>query len=236
MFTEKVFKMYYFKRIIEMEFKGFKDKRATIEIDLSKSLEELWNSLDKDAKWGVKKAEKSGLNVKIIEDEMGWKDFYEIYKKTCLYGKIVPRDMDEIKIGKLLGCFFEGKMIAGAVIKINADRVTLFLNASEHEHLKYQPNNLLYWSIIKWGKENGFKIFDLGGYQINAKEGSKLYEINRFKLRWGGEIKEYPVYSKNPLYIIGRKTIRNVPFIKKMRDELKIKINKNKFKEDETKK
>lgn len=132
----------------------------------------------------------------------------------------------------MFGCFFENKMIAGAVIKIGEDRITLFLNASEHEHLKYQPNNLLYWSIIKWGKENKFKIFDLGGYQLNAKEGAKLYEINRFKLRWGGKIVEYPVYSKNPFYIMGRKTIRNVPFIKKVRDELKIKMNKRKFEDN----
>ncbi|MBU2562085.1 MAG: peptidoglycan bridge formation glycyltransferase FemA/FemB family protein [Nanoarchaeota archaeon] len=214
-----------------MTWKGFKDIRATIEIDLKKNEEELWNSLDKDAKWGVNKAKKSKLKVKSCNDKKIWREFHKIYTKTCQYGKIVPLSLEKIKQGKLFGCFFEEKLIAGSVIKTKKRRVILFLNASNHEYLKYQPNNLLYWNLIRWSKKKDFKIFDLGGYQLNAKKGDKLYEINRFKLRWGGEIKKYPLYSKNPLYILGRKIIRNFSFIKNARDNIKISMNKKKFKD-----
>lgn len=212
-----------------MKWKGFKDVRATIEIDLTKSEEELWNSLDKDARWGVKKAKKEGLKVSLSNNEKIWKDFYKIYKETCKRGKIVPIDFEKIKEGKLFSCFFEAEIIAGAVVKIEEEMVTLFLNASKYEYLKFQPNNLLYWTIIKWAKEKGFKIFDLGGYQLNAKSEDKLYNINKFKLRWGGEIKKYLIYSKNPFYILGRKTIRNIHVVKKLRDKVKMWKNKEKF-------
>lgn len=213
-----------------MSWQGFSDKQATIEINLEKSEDELWNSLDKDAKWGVKKAEKSGLKVGIVNNEAIWGEFYKIYKETCKFGNIVPISIDDAKHGRLFGCFLENKMIAGSVVKIEGDKIILFLNASEHESLKYQPNNLLYWSIIKWAKNQGFGIFDLGGFQLNAKPGDKLYEINRFKQRWGGEIKEYKIYSKNPVYILGRKVIRNFPLVKKTRDNIKTWLNKDKFK------
>ncbi|MGD9276215.1 MAG: peptidoglycan bridge formation glycyltransferase FemA/FemB family protein [Candidatus Pacearchaeota archaeon] len=213
-----------------MKWKGFRDVQATIEIDLKgKSEKELWNSIDKDAKWGVKKAEKSRLKIEIKEDEKSWGKFYEIYKETCKYGKIVPIPIEECKEGKLFACFLEDKLIAGAVIKVKKNKIILFLNASIHKFLKYQPNNLLYWSIIKWGGENDFETFDLGGYQLNTRKDDKLYHINKFKLRWGGKIKKYPVYSYNPIYIIGRKIIRNFGFIKKLRDNIKVWKNRKKF-------
>lgn len=206
-----------------MRWKGFKDVQATIEIDLkNKKEEDLWNSLDKDARWGVNKAEKSGLKIELTENENTWKEFYKIYKKTCQYGNIIPFEFKDIKKSKLFACFLKNKLIAGAVVRIKDKKIILFLNASSHEFLKYQPNNLLYWSIIKWGKQEKFEIFDLGGYQLNAKKSNKLYHINRFKSRWGGEIKKYHIYSKNPFYILGRKIIRNFYFIKKIRDDLKV--------------
>ncbi len=212
-----------------MKWKGFKDVRATIEIDLTKNENELWNSLDKDARWGVNKAKKTGLEIEILNDEKSWKTFYEIYKKTSKSGCIIPLELKEVKEGDLFCCFLKDKLIAGAVVKIDGGKVILFLNASDHEYLNLQPNNLLYWTIIIWAKKKGFKIFDLGGYQLNAK--GKLKNINKFKLRWGGEIKKYYVYSKNPFYILGRKTIRNIHIVKKIRDGIKVWKNKNKFKE-----
>jgi lipid II:glycine glycyltransferase (peptidoglycan interpeptide bridge formation enzyme) len=191
-----------------MNWKGFKDYQTTIEIDLKKDLETLWNNLDKDARWGVKKAEKEYL---IFEESEDWDTFYEMYKNTLERGKVETKEKGELQklAAKLFVIKKEEKIIAGAAIKIQDRIVKLYLNASEKEFLKFQPNNCLYWNILKWSKENGFEIFDLGGYQENARKGDKLYEINRFKQRWGGEIKRINIYSKNFLWIIGRKLIRN---------------------------
>lgn len=199
----------------------FKDIQATIRINLTKQIDELWSRLDKDARWGVNKARKEGLSIEKVENEEAWKEFYEIYKETCNRGGIFPLDFEKIKNNVLFACKKEGKIIAGAVIKEREDIIELFLNSSKGDFLKFQPNNLLYWAIIEYGKKNNFKIFDLGGYQLKAPKGSKLYEINRFKERWGGEIFKYYIYSNNPFYILGRKIIRNVPIAKKIRDKLR---------------
>ncbi|MBU0957644.1 MAG: peptidoglycan bridge formation glycyltransferase FemA/FemB family protein [Nanoarchaeota archaeon] len=206
-----------------------KDIQATIEIDLNKSNEELWNNLDKDARWGVKKAIKSGLKVESDKNNaLAWDKFYEIYKETIIRGGITPKNIQELQqqTGRLFLCLKENTIIAGAAILIKQDKIELFLNASLREHLTFQPNNLLYWKIIEWGKKNNYNIFNLGGYQLNTKKGDKLYEINRFKERWGGEIKKYYIDSKNPFYILGRKIIRNFSPVKKIRDKIKLLIYK----------
>lgn len=203
----------------------FKDIQATIEIDLKKSVDELWNNVDKDGRWGVNRARKENLTISFSENSDDEINFYELYKQTIISNRLIPKDYSELKkdIDKLFLCKKEGKIIAGAAIKIQDKKTILFLNASNPEFLKYQPNNLLYWEIIRWSKENGFAIFDLGGYQLNTEKGSKLYEINKFKLRWGGEIRKYYIYDENPFYILGRKIIRNFPRIKKIREGIKFK-------------
>ncbi len=202
-----------------------RDIQATIEIDLTQSQERLWENLNKDARWGVKKGEKSGLKINIVDKNIAWDKFYDIYKNTIIKGGIAPENKQELRkeVDLLLLCTKENQIIAGAGIRIEGEKVILVLNASLREFLKFQPNNLLYWEMIKWAKNNSYKTCDLGGYQLNAKPGNKLYEINKFKERWGGELKKYYVYSKNPLYIIGRKIIRNSSYIKNFRDKIKLK-------------
>jgi lipid II:glycine glycyltransferase (peptidoglycan interpeptide bridge formation enzyme) len=209
------------------------DIQATIHINLENSEEDLWNNLDKDARWGVKKAQKENLSVMLTESSDDFKTFYGIYKKTLIDGGIVRQEFNDLEkqSDKLFLCYKDNTVIAGSVIKIENTKTILMLNASLKEFLKYQPNNLLYWEIILWSKRNNFKIFDLGGYQINAQENRKLWHINRFKERWGGEIVEYKIESKNPFYIFGRKIIRNFPFVKNMRDRIRLRFwrfkNKN---------
>ena len=61
-----------------------KDINATVLVDLEPTEEEIFKSLQKDARWGIKKAIREGL---IIEKSDKWEEFYEIYKHTQKGGK-----------------------------------------------------------------------------------------------------------------------------------------------------
>ncbi len=41
-------------------------------------------------------------------------------------------------------------------------------------------------------KSRGLKFFDFGGYAVDVKEGDQLFDINRFKHGFGGELVTYP--------------------------------------------
>ncbi|MFH1249422.1 MAG: peptidoglycan bridge formation glycyltransferase FemA/FemB family protein [archaeon] len=207
----------------------FQDFVETIEVDLTKPIEKLKNALDKDARWGINKAIKEGLTVKEA-DEKEVKEFYEIYREMCKRNEIKMHDLNEIILNnppsynrKIFVCKKGNKIISGVSITENKTNgiISLYVNASNPEYLKFQPNNLLYWSIIEHGKRINAKTFDLGGYDATAEKGSKTYEINRFKERWGGKIVKYPVYSNNPFYILGRKIIRNSSFLRRLFKKIK---------------
>jgi len=52
------------------------------------------------------------------------------------------------------------------------------------------PNDILPWSIIKWGNEHGFKVFDFGG----AGHPAERYGIRDYKMKFGGVTVNYGRY------------------------------------------
>jgi len=74
----------------------------------------------------------------------------------------------------------------------------------------------LYWKIILYSKQEKLDYFDLGGYDTNAKEGDKIYNINKFKKRFNGTITEQPIYSTNWKYPFLRELIKRQKFLKKL--------------------
>lgn len=54
----------------------------------------------------------------------------------------------------------------------------------DREYGSYVPNELLMWSILCWGSEQGFRHYDFGG----AGKPSEEYGVRDFKAKFGGEL------------------------------------------------
>lgn len=188
-----------------------KDINATVIINLALSEEEILEKLHKDARWGIKRAEREKLTVELAKSDQDWQEFYELYKKTIVEGGANVETLEHLKENDkvLFLCKKDNRIIAGAGISIKNDIPKLARNASLKEFLNLQPNNLLYWNCILWCKNNGYEKFDLGGWQINARR--HLKGINKFKEKWGEVVyshKDYPWHIA-----IGRKLIRKFDFL-----------------------
>ncbi len=201
-----------------MAWKGFRDVQATILIDLAKSEEELWLNLKKTARKNIKRANSYNLAFRECDD---WETFYKMYEETWRKGGDKPNSIERIKRYRLFGAYYGNEMVGGGVVDIDEERLKFFAISVKESALDMQAYAFLYWNLILWAKKNGLKKADLGGYQLNAKAGSKLYYVNVFKEKWGGEITKYYVYSKNPFYILGRKLIRNSSVAKWIWDRAK---------------
>ena len=184
-----------------------KDTNATVIVNLESSEEEIMKNLHKDARWGINRAIREGLVVEPSED---FNLIYDLYKETVLLGGTNPESVEKLKQGTkvMFICKKDNKIIATAGIEMKNSKPTLYFNASLKEYQNMQPNNLLYWECIKWCKKNGFKEFDLGGWQINAR--GHLDGVNKFKEKWGKIVYYKEDYS--PIRAIGRKLIRNSGF------------------------
>ena len=190
---------------------NMRDINATVIVNLIGSEKNILKSLHKDARWGIKKAQKSGLSVREAKSEKDWTAFYELLKEVVRSGgsDVQPFSYIRGKAHTLLVCEKGQKIIGGAAVFFdpvyNIKIPRLFKIASDKKYLYLQPNNLLYWHCVLWAKKKGYREFDFGGWQINAR--GHLDGINRFKEKWGKLIyhhTEYPFFRA-----LGRKLIRN---------------------------
>jgi len=194
-----------------MRLKGFKDMRATIEIDVTPTEEEILNRTDRSRRKNINKA--INENLEFVEaEESGWNEWYKIYCKVWKEGGVAPEKLENLKKPnyKLYLAKKDGKILGGGLFEELEDRIVFRAYASLIDYQDLRVNDFLYWKSILWAKNRGKKIVDLGGWQINARD--HLKGVNQFKEKWGGKIVYYPVYSKNPFYIIGRKLIKKYGF------------------------
>jgi len=74
----------------------------------------------------------------------------------------------------------EGEPIATILIFFYRDRVIPYYAGSLNEFRKLSPNDFKYWELMKYGCENGYRVFDFG----RSKEGAGSFD---FKRHWGFE-------------------------------------------------
>jgi lipid II:glycine glycyltransferase (peptidoglycan interpeptide bridge formation enzyme) len=77
-----------------------------------------------------------------------------------------------------------------------------------------RANRLLHWDDICFFKNNGFLIYDMGGYSMD-KDNEELQAINKFKEGFGGEIiKEYksqiPQTFKGSIFLLCKKILGKI--------------------------
>lgn len=79
----------------------------------------------------------------------------------------------------------------GAAILIwTSERSSYYMYGGSCENPNGGAMNLLHWEAIKKMKSRGVKYYDFVGARINPDTGSKYEGIQRFKSRFGGELKE----------------------------------------------
>jgi lipid II:glycine glycyltransferase (peptidoglycan interpeptide bridge formation enzyme) len=203
-----------------MKFKGFRDVQATILVDISRTKDELFKSIERSRRKNVKTALRNDLKfIRALNEE--WFAWHKIYCKVWEEGGIEAKPLEFFQEDdyRLYLVKKGSQIIGGGVFQELEDRIIFRAYASLIEFQKYRINDFLYWSSILYAKNKGKKFVDLGGWQIKAK--GHLVGINKFKEKWGGKITHYTIYSKNPFYIIGRKMIRNFSSMRWIWDRIK---------------
>jgi hypothetical protein len=198
--------------VLENIEKGyFKCKFSTIVVELKDDIETIKSHFDKDARWGIKKAQKEGAEIIEAHSQKDVEDFYEVYLETCKRGGFNPVSKKFLmslfkyfrEYNKLFLVKYKNKIIAGAWIKMCGPGFQipkLEYNASLTEFLNIQPNNLLYFYMIDWAKKNNFSEIDLGGVEPEAQKNSKFAQLNKYKERWGGKQRDYYIYTTSFAY------------------------------------
>lgn len=184
-----------------------RDVNATILIDLKRTKEEIWGSIDRSRRKNVNKAVRNHCVFLEKYEEEDLKKCYKIYCDVWIEGGTNPKPFEIWKnAGKIFIVKSLEKILGSVIIEIKADRIILWAVSSDVRFKDIRVNDFIYWNCLLYGIEKEYPVLDLGGWQINAR--GHLGGINNFKEKWGGKITY--TYSNYPFFqCLGRKLIRN---------------------------
>lgn len=178
------------------------EEHLDILIDLRRSKSDLWSSLTKSRRRGVKYAKKKNLIIEVVTDRKMIPIFYEILLDTyrniklpladislleAVYDILVPKNMAQFFLVK-----YDGEYIGGRVVLLFNKTVYAWYRGSKPEFLKLYPNDLMGWDIIERYHEEGYHLLDLGG----AGKPGNNYGVRDFKIQFGGEVVNYGRYRQ----------------------------------------
>lgn len=182
---------------------------CTFLINLRMSEEELWKALKrKSVRHAIRKAEKYGVKIREGQTRKAPLIMYNIHLETAKRLKIPPNplsffnsiweNLERKRYAKFFFSYHQKKPIAGIIVLIYKRTIYYYFGSSLIEALRLDANKLLQWSVIRWGKEQGYDFYDLlfapsGKCKNNPSSGLYL-----FKKSLGGT--EIPVFYYEKIY------------------------------------
>jgi serine/alanine adding enzyme len=159
--------------------------KITMEVPIPSNIAEMWDRLNPKIRKRIRHARKEGLTTRWA-DRDAVDDFYSVFATnmrnlgTPVYPRAWFAKMCDYLPGqvRILTVLEEGRPAACALVSAFRDSVELPWAASlPDSRQKFSPL-LLYWTLLEWAGENGFRRVDLG----RCTPGSGNYQ---FKHHWG---------------------------------------------------
>jgi serine/alanine adding enzyme len=166
-------------------------------IDLRRSAEEIWRSLQHDVRTNVRKARKMEVVVEEAKSlhavQAGYALLKEAYERIqvplappalfeAAFNILYPQDMIRFFLARV------GDTYIGVAIRLFYRGVIYAWYAgATRDYSSYKAHDLLNWHVLEWGAQNGFRCFDFGG----AGKPDEDYGPRKFKAKFGGDLVNY---------------------------------------------
>jgi len=201
----------------------------TVIVDLARPEEEIWRSLDGNARTGVKKGVKAGLEVVEATSPTQWDEFQSVQNAHArekgnplltatalayMREHLAPSGNCRLFLGLL-----DGRCVSGMLFAISHESMLFYAGASDGRYLDASPNDPVMWEAMRWGRSHGISQLDL--YDTDPRPESPLYGIHRFKTKWGGELVDRPFYVKGRAYLWAREQLRGNGPVRRMANALR---------------
>ncbi len=166
--------------------------KYTFILDLTKSEEELLKAMHSKTRYNLRVAQKHGVVVQEDNTPRGFEAYLRLNKETTgrqgffahneLYHRTMWQVMNASGIAKLFTATYEGEILAAWIIFCWNDTLYYPYGTSSREHREVMAPTMLLWEIARWGKQQGFKYFDLWGAMGPIPDSNDpWYGFHRFK-------------------------------------------------------
>ncbi|MFC2175102.1 lipid II:glycine glycyltransferase FemX [archaeon] len=184
------------KSVFELEGYEFEEHLNYV-LPLKKKTDEIFDSMHKNKRWGVRKAGKEGVEVRKAS---GLNEWYSLLQKTYSRAKLPLADKSLFDaVAKIMPrnsrftIAYRGEtpLAAMACIYWNGVAYDWYMGI-DREHSELCGGDLLVWEMIEWAAKSGLKSFDFMG---GGKPGEE-YGVRKFKKQFGGEETNYGRFRK----------------------------------------
>ena len=201
-----------------------KDLYVTFRREIDNDPEKNLAAIPRKQRRMIRQGEKHGL-VAHVDGEKFLKDFYHIYAHSVrnLGTPVFPRRffanlLEEFGPAcRILAVFRDRQMVAAVMTFFFRDQVMPYYGGALREAFRYAANDFMYWRLLCYGAERGYRTFDFG----RSKKGTGAYD---FKRHWGFEptplayqyhlVRQKTVPDQNPLnpkFSLAIQTWRHMP-------------------------
>jgi len=171
-------------------------------IDLNRSKEDIWNSIRKKRRYGIRKAQQNNIKIKELNYMDDLKLFYKLLEETSHNAKISIKDFklfDNILnilipqgLARIFVATYNDIYIGGILVLTYKNIIYDLYACSTLKYNHLYPNDYLVWHVMSWGADDGYSTFDFGG----AGSPDKKYSVREFKKQFGGKLVNYGKYTK----------------------------------------
>ena len=170
-------------------------------LQLTNNIEEIWKKLPKSSvRWGIKKAQNSGLTWNCGSSHPELDDFFKLFLQTRKHRGVPGYPYDYFRdiintFGEKVRIYItkkDNKPIAAIFLIYYQKEVRYaFAGATyDKEMLNLQPYHLILWEAIKDACVQDYQVFNFGGATLATNDGG-LYE---FKRKWGDKVEKVHSY------------------------------------------
>jgi FemAB-related protein (PEP-CTERM system-associated) len=177
-----------------------KDLYVTFRQPLGEDVDAALTAIPRKTRAEVREGIKKGLEFRV--DAISVEDFFDVYSRsvrnlgTPVFSRnLFVRGREEFGSDcKIFSIHWQGKLVGAVWTLFYKDQVLPYYGASVREYNHLAVNSFMYWMLIKYGIEHGYRVFDFG----RSKKGTGSFD---FKKRWGMVMTELPYQ-----YYLVRKT------------------------------
>ena len=169
---------------------------GTYELDLNQGEEEIWKGLHSKHRNVVRNANKKGAELRTGKAELD--AFHQLYQATMVRSSMYcePKSYFENLMRD-----YEAQLYCAVVYQNNVPQGGIFVpytkegayyvyGASADKITLTGANNYLHYKLIKFLIAAGVRKYDFVGARLSDISGTKFEGIQKFKRRFGGELKE----------------------------------------------
>jgi hypothetical protein len=164
--------------------------------------EKIWEGYKKNIRRDIRKAQRSGIKIRIEDSREGVHLFYKLYLASMERNRAMAKyplgwfesiyeEMVRRRLGAFLFAELNHESIAGVVLIYSANSTHYFHNGSRYEFLKFCPNELLVHFSLERAIERGDSFFDFMGSDPHD------LSLLRFKEKWGSQSMNIHTYVKD---------------------------------------